>query len=891
MIRARLLLLIALLSLIGEAYATVKVSDSTDGLNPMSDAQIFEDKSLQSTWAGILSGRYQTKFVPSPNPRPGYGYTHAIFWVKFDVQNTEDHPLNLVLKFDQAAVDDITVKIQSEHPRTYRTGDHFPFSTRPIDDRVPAFPFRLAAGERAEVWLRIDSVNNIDLAVSLYTKKYFAAYQQRDAAIVGVVAGAMLTLILYNFFLFLFTGDRTFLYYCGYMFLFQVNNMELAGTAAQLFWSNNVWMNNKGLLIINIFTVVAALQFIKSYFDTATSYKRFHLVITTIQYFELGLAASQLFLPLSYGLHMAPELLVFAALTPFVLAITALRKGYTPARYFLTAWSVLLLTVISAALARLRLMPDFFLDVRVLQGAGVIEGLLLSLALANRLQQMRRQLAHYSEHLEQLVDDKTAQLSRQVDLKSRFLARMSHEIRTPISGILGALSYVKREPLSDRANRLVRQATAAGESLLHIVSDVLEMTRLERDDVVLKSRPTDLHELAQATVSLVSFNQDETQVQYAVDIEPGVPKWISCDETRVRQVLFNLLGNASKFTREGKIILRMRSLESAGDTVAIEFAVIDTGIGIDSSRLKFIFDDFVQANDQVREHYGGSGLGLAISRQLVDALGGELHCESEVGRGSIFSFVLQLGTVLEPENRGPTHSIAEGGAAEVLVVEDDDLLREILVGQLLDNGYHPTTVATAEAALRLCQARSYDVLLTDLRLPLMDGCELARQIRQIERFKAVPLIAVTADLMPEVEARCIASGFDRVLPKPFDPEDLTRALKRQVTLASESDDRLIDLPRLQVMRSGLGAIEFDGLMEDFKASMLTFFTAAMSDDGTTSRELHRVAGRASGFCFVALGRELALAEREARAGMSQGVRQSLSRARKIYQESLAELVG
>jgi len=365
--------------------------------------------------------------------------------------------------------------------------------------------------------------------------------------------------------------------------------------------------------------------------------------------------------------------------------------------------------------------------------------------------------------------------------KSVFLANMSHEIRTPMNGIIGCTDILlDLTPSPEQRAYLVMQRNAES-LLLTIINDILDFSKLESTGFTPKQVPADLQTIVGETVALVRAQAEEKGLATCAEIDPALPRWLLGDPARLRQILLNLMGNALKFTETGSVSLAV-SAEPSGSP-AIRFAVTDTGIGIPADRHHLLFQDFSQAH-QAQARYGGTGLGLAICRRLVEAMGGMIGVDSEPGRGSCFWFVLPLAAAPTPNIVAPT-PVAEqapAGGARILVAEDIKV-NQIIIERLLTRDGHQVTLADNGAeALEAAQTGSFDLVLMDMRMPVMDGVAATRAIRALGGPRGtIPILGLTANATPEDAARCLEAGMNDHMIKPVDRAALSRAVTKWCT--------------------------------------------------------------------------------------------------------------
>ncbi len=389
--------------------------------------------------------------------------------------------------------------------------------------------------------------------------------------------------------------------------------------------------------------------------------------------------------------------------------------------------------------------------------------------------------------------------------KSEFLARMSHEIRTPMNGVMGMSELLQGTELTPRQRRLAETISRSAEGLLQIINDTLDFSKIEAGKLELERIEFGLRDAIEETIEIFAGRALAKGLELACVIESGVPCKVRSDPMRLRQVLINLVGNAIKFTETGEVLVRVKKLDSTG---LLRFEVVDTGIGISPDAQADIFNAFSQADSFTTRKYGGTGLGLAICRQLATLMGGEIGVRSSTGNGSTFWFEVRLEPVavsdadpavaqLPPRNPGgwrvpaaaveepialePASSPEPGTGLRILLVEDNPVNREVAVGMLQSLGCRTQAVDNGRLAIETMSRTTYDAILMDCQMPIMDGLTATAQIRRRERDSGklrVPIIALTANALEGDRERCLAAGMDDFLSKPFTQQQLAALLRR-----------------------------------------------------------------------------------------------------------------
>jgi PAS domain S-box-containing protein len=377
--------------------------------------------------------------------------------------------------------------------------------------------------------------------------------------------------------------------------------------------------------------------------------------------------------------------------------------------------------------------------------------------------------------------------------KSDFLASMSHEIRTPMNAIIGIADLLAKTPLSPEQNKYVQIFRRAGDNLLHIINDILDLSKVEASQLEMERTGFSLNDLLEKVTEMVAVRANEKGLALVCEIAPKVPTALVGDPTLLSQVLLNLLGNAIKFTESGEVALRVTPDADSTVPGVLRFTVSDTGIGISGEKLGAVFERFTQADSSTTRRYGGSGLGLTISKRLVELMGGRIWVESEVGKGSIFSFAVPLEIwvcarrpTAAPVGAGPEAPLP---ALSILLAEDSPDNCTITMAYLEDTPYRVEIAETGAIACKKFMAGHYDLVLMDRQMPIMDGLTATRTIRAWEQANdrpPTPIIALTASALKRDREMCLAAGCTAFLTKPIKQEVLLQAIKERSIVAPRS---------------------------------------------------------------------------------------------------------
>jgi signal transduction histidine kinase/CheY-like chemotaxis protein len=405
------------------------------------------------------------------------------------------------------------------------------------------------------------------------------------------------------------------------------------------------------------------------------------------------------------------------------------------------------------------------------------------------LTQQKNTLRNFNTSLENRVKERTSKLSKALtdlkktsQFKSEFLAKMSHEIRTPMNGVIGLTELLQDTHLSSHQQVLVSTIKQSGKSLLTIINDILDYSKLESGKVILDRKPTKIRDFIQSVEKLFTHSPRYDSANFFVSVDANVPSCLLLDTGRLQQILSNLLSNAFKFTKEGEICLKVSKKELTDNICTLVFTITDSGIGMNREQLHNIFQPFVQADSSTTRLYGGTGLGLTISKQLAEAFDGTINASSRQGEGSKFSVIIRaelcappIATVVNTESNQNFENYS------VLVAEDNTVNQMVIRGLLAKIGISPHIVNNGQEAVDtiLDPNNNFSIVFMDCEMPVMDGVTATQSIRKWENennIKKIPIYALTANVLREQIDSYIASGMDGHIPKPVNLTAICKAL-------------------------------------------------------------------------------------------------------------------
>ncbi|MCG8311880.1 MAG: ATP-binding protein, partial [Pseudomonadales bacterium] len=608
---------------------------------------------------------------------------------------------------------------------------------------------------------------------------------------------------LYNLFLLLVLRERIYLEYVIFVGIHICFQLFLTGYAQFLF-PDLPFLYERGVYIVGVLSGLSLFQFSRSYLRTAQETPKIDKVIQGYMGVSVVVLVLECFLSIRITASLNVLTVFLGSMLLFVLGFVRLFGGFKSARYFLVGQGAVLISVMFTALSSKHVINGFEMAPYLMKVASIVELLFFSIGLADRINRFKltevklhqeAAKANAESNARKLYIDQINEINQALEsaLKSRseFLANMSHEIRTPMNGILGMLELIDDKKLDELERNYIETARRSGKTLLELINEILDLSKIEADKLELESEPVFLQELLSDLQHLYSHQLKERGIALNIKWDRRLPVGIMGDRTRLWQILTNLTSNGIKFTHDGAVTLAMEKCAESH----VRVSVSDTGIGIPEDKQAQIFESFTQADGSTTRQYGGTGLGLTISRKLIEKMGGELKVTSELGKGSTFHFTMPYvaaDNLEQPAAEVCQSTAVDGcfGELKVLVVEDNIVNQKVAQGMLRKIGIGDVHVCEngVDAIVAIDRER-FDVVLMDVQMPLMDGYETTRKLREQEQLvqrEPQLIIAMTANSMEGDRKRCLDAGMNDYVAKPIQTDALKNVLLRNLKTSSDN---------------------------------------------------------------------------------------------------------
>ena len=769
---------------------------------------ILEDKDRNLSIQQITSST-QSNFQRNKKPVINLGYTDSVYWIRITLKNNsvQDHWL---LEYGKPHMDSIELYIPQEQNGFLikKTGDIVPFAQREVLHQNLLFHLILERHKTHTLYLRFQTSGSMALPLTLWSEIRFAEKDHIEQLVLGLYYGLISVMILYNLFLYLSLRDNSYLYYILYVTSLGLGLSVSNGISYEYLWPSFPWWQNVAMIFFISMGNFWIIVFARHFLGTKEYSPRLDRVLQLLLLLAGFLVIAAFFISNRTYANLA-GLQVLTLLSIMGASYLSMRGGNRSARFFFIAFTLSFLNLIIMPFRIMGYIPENFFTLHGLQIASALEVILLSLALGDRINLLRREREQAQAEVLENKQVMVEALQKSDRLKDEFLTNTTHELQTPLTGIIGLTESILGGvggTLSDKQARDLSLILKSGRRLSDLIGDITDHARLKYHDLKLDLQPTDLRSVVEVVLTLLRPILEQKPLAVINQLPDSLP-FVLADENRLQQIFLNLISNAIHFTPEGKICL---SAEVKDGLITI--SVSDTGIGIPEDSLEYIFHPFRQVDTASNQVPEGLGLGLAITKQLVELHGGTIQAVSKPGEGSEFSFSIPVTDekLINEENaktaaltetqskirldwtEDMTTTVSDVDASvqpaekkqdkTILIVDDDAVMLEMLKNHLATQDYRFISAGNGADALDILKTNEFDLVIVDLMMPGMNGFEVCQAIRQSISAVGLPIIIMSVKNRVSDLVEGINCGANDYITKPFFRDELLARIQLHISM-------------------------------------------------------------------------------------------------------------
>lgn len=742
---------------------------------------MLEDPSGTLLLDDVKTGNLQQQFEPVFSESPYLGRTHSTYWFRFQLEFKPDNS-PLLLEISYPHLSDVTLFQVNENKLLSRIHSGYGQPDRAINCSRICFLIQPQVGLNT-IYLKVASDSPVFVPMNLRAPEAQLEHERFLMALAAVFYGAFVVMSLFNFFLYWSTRESSYLYYVFYISVLCLWTLSHDGLLRELVLFRSDWLASyKTHFILTLLSTTMGGLFCQNFLKTREFMPTLHklfgfLILVSAANIALIIVTGRILLPNSANL-----LTLFMSGIALCAGIVGLMKGFKTARFFLIAWICVIVGAMSWILTISGVFPLNLLTSFSVQLGGVLECILLALALGDRINVLQAERIEIERNANKKLEESNRKLAASNRFKDEFLSTVSHELRTPMNGIFGASELLEHTSLDATQIKYLATISRSSRDMMAMVENILTYTQLESGVAAADNHSFRVRESLEELAAHYRGRAAIQGLEFHFYLDSSIPASLSGDEDKLKLLLDHLLDNAFKFTDQGSIHFNINAERMENrDSLMLRFSIRDSGCGVPESLQAEIFDSFKQADGSLTRRKGGLGIGLALSSKIVHILGGTMHFQSTVGLGTevTLSLPFQPSHAIEVQPLDSISDRIQPGNRDILVVEDNYVNKLVMEGQLKMLGFQVSSANNGKEAVSMMTRQMYDLVFMDCQMPIMDGFEATRLIRQLDNKNAkIPIIAVTANTNLGDRESCLEVGMNDYIKKPFNRASLINAINR-----------------------------------------------------------------------------------------------------------------
>lgn len=785
----------------------IQLTESTEKIILDQVMEMLEDSDRSYSIEDVTSEQFSDSFIKySGTGRPNLGYTSSAYWLRMTIDN-QSSTQEWLLEFDTPKINRIVLYSPNKAGgfESKTTGNVIPFKDREINHRNLVFKVPLEENETQTLYIKVTTGSSMQLPLTIWNPFTYDEKSNVAYLMIGSLFGISLVMALYNFFLYFSIGSRSYLYYTLFVLLNTLLYLSEMGLGYQFLWPSYIEWNLRAVVILMCLSNMSVLFFAKSFFEI----KKFIPKLDVLFKFLIILNTLPIFWILFSYKWAVEAAIICVALTILIVFYTIFanfKKRYRPTRFFAIAWGVFLTGVSISVLVDAGLIPLTFFTKYAWQFTTAIEVVLFSFALGDRIKLIRTEKKEAKQAAKESQELAIENLHKSDKLKDEFLAVTSHELRTPLHGIIGIAETVREGAageISPEIRSHLSMIILSGKRLANLVDDILDISKLNNNALDIQPEPIHLYGITDVVLTICQPLLKDKPIELRNEINVDTPL-VSADKNRLQQILYNLMGNAIKYTDTGKVVIYAEQLNEF-----VRVTVADTGRGISSDQLGEIFKPFHQGDTGLVRESNGTGIGLSITKKLVELLQGEIDVQSTEDVGSEFSFTLPISQkdsypfqqdvrenillpLTQPEVKVVKKSnvLSENIGTTILIADDEPINLQVLQNQLTMEGYNVIAVSKGEDVLKEIEKQRIDLIILDVMMPIMSGYEVCKRIRLKYTLTELPILMLTARTRVKDMVTSFRVGANDHLAKPCDKRELFQRVRILIQLVSLNQEQI-----------------------------------------------------------------------------------------------------